>query len=236
MRGRLIAFVRRHALLRGMATRFGLLIPHGPDGVRKVGHRRYVQYQDERHWDELGRLQRDFLVAEGLLPAHYFCDVGCGALRAGRHIIPYLDAKHYLGLEKEAALIEAGLRDEVPATVVDEKQPQFVCSAAFEVEKFARQVDYALANSVFTHLTAEQIAVCLRKLRPVMAASGRFYATFIEVQEAVPNPSVSHDHMAYFFTRSELQAIATQTGWSAQYLGPWGHPNGYSMMRFVADG
>ena len=34
-------------------------------------------------WEELGRLQKRFLIEQGLKPDHRFLDMGCGSLRAG---------------------------------------------------------------------------------------------------------------------------------------------------------
>ena len=82
-------------------------IPHGEAGVRQVGHRAYVGGL----WDEMGRLQFDFLARRGLRPAHYPLDVGCGSLRGGVHFIAYLEEGHYLGLEKEPALLEGGVQE-----------------------------------------------------------------------------------------------------------------------------
>jgi hypothetical protein len=41
-----------------------LLIPHGSKGIKRVGHRRYVGGL----WDEIGKLQLDFLINQGLRP------------------------------------------------------------------------------------------------------------------------------------------------------------------------
>lgn len=56
-----------------------------------LGHRSYVG----GCWDEIGKLQFDFMLKEGLKPEHYFLDVACGSLRAGLHFIPYLEVGHY---------------------------------------------------------------------------------------------------------------------------------------------
>ena len=82
---------------------------HGPEGIKKAGHRQYVG----GYWDEIGRLQFEYLVSQGLRPHHYLLDIACGALRAGIHFIPYLEPGHYLGIDKEADLIQAGTEKEL---------------------------------------------------------------------------------------------------------------------------
>jgi hypothetical protein len=55
--------------------------------LSRLGHRGFIGGL----WDELGRLQVDFPVSEGLEPAHVLLDIGCGSLRGGVHLIPYLE-------------------------------------------------------------------------------------------------------------------------------------------------
>ena len=93
------ARARLKRLTRGRLSRLEAAI-----GVGGAGHRGYVGGK----WDELGRLQFDFMVARGLQPEHVFLDVACGSLRGGVHFIKYLDAGNYLGIDKERALVRRG--------------------------------------------------------------------------------------------------------------------------------
>lgn len=34
-------------------------------------------------WDQIGKLQFEFMVKHGLKPEHKFLDIGCGSLRGG---------------------------------------------------------------------------------------------------------------------------------------------------------
>jgi len=74
-----------------------------------------AQVQAGRHreavgglWDEIGQLQIDFLVSQGLMPHHRLLDIGCGSLRGGVKLIRYLDAGHYAGVDLHESLINAG--------------------------------------------------------------------------------------------------------------------------------
>src|SRR5689334_15595174 len=98
--------------IRGLRAESSLpqeMSPQGAEGVKKLGHRTYVGGL----WDELGQLQFDFLVNNGLKPQHYLLDIACGSLRAGVHFIPYLEVGHYLGIDKEEDLIQAGIEQEL---------------------------------------------------------------------------------------------------------------------------
>ena len=206
-------------------------LPEGPEGIRALGHRRYVG----GHWEALGALQLDLLRREGLRPSHRLVDVACGALRAGVHLIPWLDAGNYHGIEKEAELIRLGLEQELPTALAREKRPQFVVSAAFEFERFGTRFDYAIANSLFTHLPPAAIEQCLGQLRGAMEPGGRFLATFFETDAPQRQDEVAHDHGVFRYTRAELQACAADTGWRCEYVGDFGHPRGQRLLRLLPD-
>jgi SAM-dependent methyltransferase len=203
-------------------------IAHGQAGIRQVGHRAYVGGS----WNEIGRLQFSFLVAYGLRPEHVLLDIGCGCLRGGVHFIPYLKTGHYLGIDKEASLIAAGLERELPPDVLALKKPRLLVSADFAFAEFGVPIDYALAQSLFTHLPAGAIAECLVRLRSCLRPEGRFLATFHEVPRPMRNPKQPHDHDYFAYTRTELAELADRCDWSAEYLGDWNHPRGQKMMLF----
>lgn len=184
------------------------------------------------HWDEIGKLQFDFLVREGLKPHHYLLDIACGSLRAGSHFVPYLDAAHYLGIEKESDLVRAGLEKELDQETIERKQPQFVISSSFEFSKFSERADFVLAQSLFTHLPPAMIEDCFAKLRRFMREDGAFYATFNEVQTEVSNPDTPHDHGIFWYTRDRMSRFGTDNGWKSEYIGDWGHPRHQKMMQY----
>jgi len=114
-----------------------------------VGHRSAVGGM----WEEIGRLQFDFMVAAGLKPEHYLLDIGCGSLRGGIHFVRYLGKRRYYGVDKEAALIKAGA-DELGEAGLDGKGATLILTGDFDLS-FLRpglRFDYMLAQSVFTHL------------------------------------------------------------------------------------
>lgn len=205
--------------------------PEGEAGIRILGHRRYVGGR----WEEIGRLQFDFLRGRGLRPEHHLLDVACGALRAGVHFVPWLDAGCYHGIEKEAELVRLGLEEELDPALRAQKAPQVLVDADFRFDRFGVAFDHALANSLFTHLPAAMIRTCLERLRPVMVPGGVFHASFFEVPKPVRNDATPHDHGDFHYTRGELEALGTAAGWRCEYVGAWGHPRGQRMMAFHAD-
>jgi hypothetical protein len=184
-------------------------------------------------WDEIGKLQFDFLVARGLEPSHVFLDIACGSLRGGLHFIPYLDPGHYLGIDREKRLIDRGLAVEVDPVVVATKRPEFVVSSSFEFNRFSKVPQMSLAQSLFTHLDRPDIALCLANLRAFVAEGHQLFATFFEasVTEA---PGASHSWKAFRYPPDVLLALGERHGWKPVYIGDWQHPRDQKMMQFTA--
>ena len=66
-------------------------------------------------WDEVDRLQFDFLVRQGLRPQHRLLGVGCGCgcFRGASNSRRYLEPGRYYGLDADASLIEADFIEEL---------------------------------------------------------------------------------------------------------------------------
>jgi hypothetical protein len=164
-------------------------------------------------------------------------DVACGSLRGGRFFIPYLDPGNYLGLDRNEWLIRSGLRREIPRHTVAEKSPQFVVSATFDFTQFTKRPDYALAQSLFSHLVEEDIILCLRNLRSFVKSGAVFYATFNlpgAFGAGHKNPATSGDHAPFAHEMDVMERLGRETGWAPTYIGDWGHPRGQVMMEYRA--
>lgn len=198
--------------------------------IREMGHRTFVG-GDGRFWEEIAKLQYDFMISEGLMPEHVLLDVACGSLRAGRLFINYLAPGNYLGLDKEIDLIIRGVADELGINTFVEKRPVFVVSENFEFNNFTKQPDYVLAQSLFTHLTSAGIYNCLKSLRQFITGKVVFYATFFESLSAYENPPESDSLESFIYTRDQLKTLAELSGWKMHYIGDWGHPRGQKIVK-----
>jgi SAM-dependent methyltransferase len=190
-------------------------------------HRKYVGGL----WQQIGLLQFNFLIAEGLKPSHCLLDIGCGSLRGGVYFIPYLNAGNYLGLDREQALIKAGIVQELGSKRFLEKQPLFIISDRFEFQKFPKSPDFSIAQSLFTHLILKDIALCLTNLRAFTTTDHKFFATFFRGISA-RNPRASHSKIGFYYSLPEIQHISKETGWRCTYIGDWEHPRGQKMLKF----
>ncbi len=191
-------------------------------------------------WEEMGELQFAFLRAQGLRPDHDLLDIGCGSLRGGVKFVRYLESGRYHGLDVNASLVEAGRRELAEAGLAG-KEAHLLVSDRFEAWRFGRLFDFAIAQSVFSHLPMNHIVRCLRETARVLEPEGRFYATFFEAPTSVyleplrqnADGCSHYDADPYHYSFEELRTLAALAGLRAEYVGDWRHPRNQKMACFA---
>ncbi|MGM0884266.1 MAG: methyltransferase domain-containing protein [Bacillota bacterium] len=84
-------------------------------------------------------------------PEHSLLDVGYSALRGGVYFINYLNNSNYYGIDINQSLIEAGKKELEKADLLN-KHPNFLVNEDFQFNLFNQKFDFAITQSVFTHL------------------------------------------------------------------------------------
>jgi SAM-dependent methyltransferase len=189
----------------------------------------------------MGKKQFEYLVDQGLQPDHHFLDVGCGSLRGGVHFIRYLEPGHYFGLDIQQRLLDAG-REELEAAGLDPTSACLMQDDAFRFGRFGQQFDFALAQSVFTHLPLNVIMRCLAEIERVLRPKGRFYATFFqhpgprldteplrqsETVTTYPDADPFHYDPDIFRWAVEGSTLEVDP------IGDWDHPRNQQMLLFT---
>jgi SAM-dependent methyltransferase len=131
-------------------------------------------------WEALGRLQFDYLVANGLKPESKLLDLGCGTLRGGRHFIRYLNTGNYTGTDISFRAIDYA-HELVTKENLAARRPRLIyrsADEAFFADFDDARFDFILAHSVFTHLPPELVEECFAGVGRVMRPSGVFFFTF----------------------------------------------------------
>jgi SAM-dependent methyltransferase len=189
-------------------------------------------------WDVMGPKQLEFLVDQGLSPVHRLLDVGCGPLRAGIHFVGYLEPGNYYGVEINESLLDAGYDRELPPALRD-RLPRDHLRATERFEcAFGVPFDFAIAQSLFTHISLNQIRLCLFRVAQQLTADGRFFATFFEAPAEHPldQPLAGGrrwtERNAFFYYRRDLKWAARRAGCEFRYIGDWGHPADQRMVEF----
>src|SRR5262245_23482763 len=190
-------------------------------------------------WQEIGDLQFQFLRRNGLEAHHTLIDIGCGALRCGIPIIRYLDSGNYFGLDINSSLIDAA-RSELENEGLTSKHPQLLVNEEFSLARFAVEFDFAIAQSVFTHLNAKLISQCLVELHKVLKPDGKFFATFFRAPSSGHRGTITHepegvmtnfDADPFHFSFAEMSQLAVDSGFTARLIGDWNHPRGQQMLE-----
>ncbi|OEK05229.1 class I SAM-dependent methyltransferase [Roseivirga misakiensis] len=133
-------------------------------------------------WHEYAKWQINAVKEIGLTPEHRLLDIGCGPLRFGMEAINYLEDGNYHGMDPYTPYINLGklLCDEAGL----EKNYTVEQSENFEFSLFKTKFDFAIAQSVFTHLSRSQVKTALSNLKEVMAKGGKFLFTNIDIKNA----------------------------------------------------
>jgi len=170
--------------------------PEGEAGLQVRNHRQMVGGK----WDEVGLLQFEFMKNQGLLPHHVLCDVACGSFRAGRFFIDYLEQGNYLGIDKQEVLIREGRAKEVSEQLWAAKQPEVIIDDKFDFSRFSKRPDFAIANSLFSHLSTADIKCCLRNLATHANPGCKFFATYILSDIPLIHLHASHSSRSFRYT------------------------------------
>jgi SAM-dependent methyltransferase len=196
-------------------------------------------------WDVLGQLQLDFMIREGLKPHHKLLDIGCGSLRGGVHFIRYLNVGNYVGIDSNLALLDAGYEVELASCGLKERMPRenLICTGDFDPPFPDEAFDFALAQSVFTHVTLNTIRKCFERIARKIKVDGAFYATFFEIPDNVLSAEpFRHDpggvitqgsQDPYHYRFKDLTYAASERLWTPRYIGGWNHPRGQHIAAFV---
>ena len=178
-------------------------------------------------WEEIGKLQFDFLLRMGLRPADRLLDLGCGTLRGGRHFIRYLESGRYTGIDiSERAIASAHLLVETEG--LEAQRPRLLVSRNRDLkfEEFAGETfDVLLAQSVFTHLRPEHIEECFQHVSSIMHPASTFYFTYAEAPEFTQTRVEGFRYPRHFFQDMADRYKFRLADHSADYP----HPRGQRM-------
>ena len=185
-------------------------------------------------YDIMAAHQFNLLTSCGLRDTHKVLDIGCGSLRLGRLLLPFLNKGCYFGIEPEFMLVQEGIKNEIGEDILAVKEPSFGTSSEFEFGVFDNvdTFDYIMCQSIFTHASQEQIKKCLSEAFHVSDDGTTFLATYLESQ----GHSYSGAEWVYptcvVYRHATIEMIARDAGWKTVKR-PEQHPNGHTWVQFI---
>lgn len=207
---------------------------HGEEGVKQCGYKAYVGGDYEQGSNQ----QLDYCMKRGLKPSDVFADIGCGSLRLGRKLIPYLEEGNYIGIDREKLLIDLALEHEVDPGLVQQKKPHFIITDCFDFAQLPKKPTFCVAFSLFTHLAPSDIKLCLKNLRPYVETGAVFYTTFGDAPIPIPQVYQSHSHRLFVYTHSQMRKFGEEAGFEGSFVGSFigekDAPNQHRVFKYVA--
>lgn len=149
-------------------------------------------------WEDMAKWTRSVLESLGGISNKNILDVGCGAIRCAAQFLSELDNGHYVGVDPFEDYITLGTL--IGARLKASDKITLICSDSFEFPA-DRKYDFAIAQSVFTHLPEPKIKECLQKVKEVMKTGGKFLFTY-----CTTSPSASR-HRYYGFLYAQRMPV-----------------------------
>jgi SAM-dependent methyltransferase len=184
-------------------------------------YRAYVGPPED--YDLIAAMTFNLLTTLGLRQHHSLLDLGCGSLRIGRLLIPYLNRGKYFGLEPNKWLVEEGIKREMGETSVQIKRPTFFFTDSPEAITQAKvSFDFAVAQSIFSHCGLDLIKGWLSAISRSLAGDGALVATFLpDEQDSARTGWVYPECVNY--RPATLQGAAADVNLRFEIL-DWKHP------------
>ena len=183
-------------------------------------YRAYVGPPED--YDRVAAMTFGLLTSLGLRQHHKVLDIGCGSLRVGRLLIPYLNSRCYFGIEPNRWLVGQGIDKEVGESQVRIKEPEFLFAESAEAWVGTHLFDFIVAQSIFSHTGHELLDTWLRDASRLLTPSGALVATFlVDKMDTVEKGWVYPDCVKYKV--KTMKAGAQRYGLDFQVL-DWRHP------------
>lgn len=184
-------------------------------------YRAYVGPPED--YDLIAAMTFNLLTTLGLRQHHSLLDIGCGSLRIGRLLIPYLNRGKYFGIEPAEWLVAEGIKQELGEAVVQTKLPTFFFSDSPETIVQAKvPFDFALAQSIFSHCGLDLIKDWLSAVSRSLAPDGVLLATFLPGDEDTPQTGWVYPECVNYRPIT-LERAAAQANLQFEIL-DWKHP------------
>ena len=187
-------------------------------------YRAYVGLPER--YDLLAALQFKVITDLGLREYHNVLDVGCGSLRLGRLLIPFLLPDRYVGVEPEQWLVRDGIRYELGEAIIATKRPLFCFDGECDFEHFERTFDYIMIQSVVTHAPFDWIGRCAARLSAALAGpNGLVVGTYLDGDRNYDGAKWAYPECIPY-RRETLQELFASVGLLWRTLDELPHPAG----------
>jgi SAM-dependent methyltransferase len=124
-------------------------------------------------WEKQGDEILRQLIELGLRPGDVVVDYGCGTLREGIHLIRYLDAGRYIGLDVDERVLDAGRRL-VGQELLAEKKPRLaIINPPLVAQAAAERPAWIISSYVLSQMPPEHLDEYFDNLAKLTQGGGK---------------------------------------------------------------
>lgn len=212
--------------IRALSRKESMGLPPGADHYRAfVG--------PPKRFDFMSATQFALLFSLGLGETDSVLDIGCGSLRLGRLLIPYLQEGRYCGVDPNSWLIDDGVDQELGRDAISLKKPIFSSREDFNFAEFDRHFEFMIAQSIATHTGPDQLRAMLEGAAAYLEPNGLFLFSYIESKNGSATPDDGwHYPNCTSYSEEYMIRTAADAGLSAVGI-PWFHPGAKWMIAAV---
>ena len=173
-------------------------------------------------YDLVSAMVFNLLTCLGLRQDQRVIDIGCGSLRIGRLLIPYLNKGNYVGVEPNQWLVEDGILNEIGKDQIRLKSPQLSFRSDLEEFNEPLNADFAFAQSIFSHCGLDLIRAWLLQAKGHLKENGALLGTFLVADEDFSGEGWIYPECVKF-REETIRQLAQECGYGFEIL-DWGHP------------
>jgi SAM-dependent methyltransferase len=104
-------------------------------------------------------------------------EVGCGALHAAEHLVPFLKRRNYVGIDPNEWLRKPRLKSIRWRILLLLKRPRFLSNSSFSALSTGISFDYVLSHSVLSHAASFQLESFLKNISASLKTGGFILAS-----------------------------------------------------------
>ncbi len=184
------------------------------------------------YFDLITAMSFGLLAVLGLRERHRLLDIGCGSLRVGRVLIPYLGRGNYVGIEPNPRALEAGVRMHLGESALELKAPTLIASDDPGAVPNTPPIDYAFAQSIFSHTGPDLLSGWLAGVSARLAETGVLVASYVPGADSAP-PGWEPAYVTY--SDRWISELAAESGLELLPI-DWRHPGGQRWALFSKPG
>ena len=170
-----------------------------------------------RGYSDLGEESLSFLIKKGLKPHNSFLDFGCGYLRLGIALIPYLKKGKYTGIDIAKERVDLGIR-ELEKKGIKKSQYNTYISSNNSISELLinKKFDFIYLESVVTHTPLNDFKEILRCFSIILEKNGKVFFTF-----HISNKQKKIGVKDFYYPFKKIKEVCQENGFLAEIDNEW---------------